>query len=207
VNKFLAGLLGKIRFQLNSVEHNGQRVATRSEKQGAVIVHTPTQKYKAVNGTLSAWFEKNPQAREQVVPTKSSTRKVVQVQAEKKRVAVVAPPPAPSSPKPRHSKGIVETMIDTPETDAEFVEALHALAAQMREQAEMVSQFYENLVSLGISPEVLVPLELVAANLSEADDNAAQVVSRFMTQYEAIIELAADGNLPGGSQFFTGEIE
>lgn len=204
MNKHLAGFLEKIRFRLNSVEHNGQRVETRSEKQGAIRVHTPIKKYKPVNGTLSAWFEKNPQARE-VVPAKSQARPVVQVPTEKKRVAVVAPPSP--SPKPRHSKGLKETMIDAPETDVEFIEALHALASEMSKQAETVNEFFETIVSAGIASEATEPLETVAETLIEASQAADEVVSRFMAHYESVIALAAAGELPGGNTFFTGEVE
>lgn len=100
-------------------------------------------------------------------------------------------------------------LIETPETDAEYVAALRGLAVQIRSLADSVQEVQASLLeSVGMDQAALGAYDAIAEGLGSAAEACNQAVTDFLSVYAGVIETAQSGvKIPGGQgRFFTGDV-
>lgn len=102
-----------------------------------------------------------------------------------------------------------EGLLESPETDAEYVAVLRGLSERIRAMAEQVQEAQASLLeNVGIDSAALGAFEGIAEGLMAAAEGCTQAVVDFLNAYQGVIETAQSGvKIPGGEgRFFTGDV-
>ena len=102
----------------------------------------------------------------------------------------------------------LDSLSETPETDAEYVAGLRGLASESRSFGTRIEELQASLLeAVGMDQAALGAYEAMAEGAHMVADAAQQATIDFLNTYQGVIETAQAGiKIPGNNQFFTGDV-